>query len=64
MNPFNGLCQINWFTQFAHSDILSIEKVGVSFDESLSQILVNFSCIEPVTDFTPKIKSFLLYVIL
>lgn len=32
-------------------------KVGVSFDGSLSQILVNFSCFEPVIDFAPKIKK-------
>lgn len=39
-------------------------KVGVSFDGSLSQILVNFSCFEPVIDFVPKIKKNLYVIIL
>lgn len=36
-------------------------KVDVSSDGGLRQILVNFSCFEPVTDIVPKIKIFLFY---
>lgn len=49
---------------FAHSAILGMGEVDVSSDGGLRQILVNFSCFEPVTDIVPKIKTFVSYSVI